>query len=238
MLLHMHIPKTAGASIVGGLENVWGSDRVLRRDWFDELIRYSKQFGLHKFDVLSCHISARELPYLADDFNLQIFTFLRDPVARVLSTYRFWKQNNADVMLDSEIGRVPLVDPALNWQQDLERLLVYSDRVWKFREIVDTCCWQLSTSLYERKSISSNEAFKRAQRALKGMSFVGFQDQLASDFETFCHQMHPQPKSAILPEINRTDKRTTHQIDSGLEDLIRRYNQQDLDLYDWAKQRF
>lgn len=234
----MHVPKTGGTSIAGGLQRTLGTNRVLRSDWFDQLLRHSKTKGLSGYDVVVCHIAGRELYYLADDFDLKLSTFLREPVARVFSNYCFWRQFTPDVVLETEAGQVPLVDLRLDVKEDLARIFAHTPDIWKFRELTDVTTWQLATSLYERAGRSQTQALEEAKSRLSAMTFVGFQETLLNDYETLISQIDPAATPSPLEQLNRTRAKSGPVLNPEIRALITRYNALDIELYDWARAQF
>ncbi|WP_299794119.1 sulfotransferase family 2 domain-containing protein [uncultured Marivita sp.] len=235
----MHVPKTGGASVSAGLQKTFGTERVLRCDWFDQLVKHSKKNGLSGYDIVICHLGGRELSYLRDDFNLKISTFLRDPIERVFSNYRFWRQTAFDVMLDVDgVGKIPMIDPTLHWKDDLDRILLRSSEIWKYRELVDVATWQFATSIYERTGRSQNQALSEAKRRLRTMGFVGFQASLHADYVRLASTIEGTAVPEPLEKINRTEKQDGLVLDDDARSLITKYNALDVELYEWACTRF
>lgn len=235
-LMHvlMHIPKTGGASIASGLEKTFGSHAALRRDWFDQLVFFSKTKGLHQYKIITCHISSRELSYLVDDFDISVSTILRSPIERVFSNYCFWRRNTPDATIDIGNRKIPLINMNLSWHDDLYRILTLSREVWKFRELSNIMTWQLSTSIYERNGRTSSQALTEAKASLKSMSFIGFQETLASDYKNLVSLIDDEAIPAELPNINMTKKRTELVLDDEGRALIAEFNSLDQELYEWA----
>jgi hypothetical protein len=235
-LMHvlMHIPKTGGASVASGLEKTFGYNVALRRDWFDQLIFFSKTKGLHQYKIITCHISSRELAYLADDFELSVSTILRSPIDRVFSNYCFWRRNTPDTIIKIGNREVPLINKNLSWHDDLYRLLTLSRDVWKFRELSNVMTWQLSTSIYERNGRTASQALAQAKSTLKKMRFVGFQKTLENDYKKLVSLIDADASPSELPTINMTKTRTDLVLDDAGRSLIAEFNLLDQELYEWA----
>lgn len=235
-LMHvlMHIPKTGGASVASGLEKTFGSNLALRRDWFDQLVFFSKTTGLHQYKIITCHISARELSYLADDFELSVSTILRCPIERVFSNYCFWRKNTPDAVIGLGNRKIPLINKNLSWHDDLYRLLTLSRDVWKFRELSNTMTWQLSTSIYERNGRTFSQALSQAKSTLQKMRFVGFQKTLDDDYKKLVSLIDADVSPSELPNINVTKTRTDLVLDDVGRSLIAEFNLLDQELYEWA----
>ena len=86
MIISQHIPKTAGTSLMTSLRNAFG-DRVLDHNSMPDLI-YNSSFAelATAYDVVHGHIDLERAPHVAHAASF-IFTFLRDPVERVISSY-------------------------------------------------------------------------------------------------------------------------------------------------------
>src|SRR5689334_20508411 len=90
-VLFLHVPKTAGTSFLMMLRNTFGDSRVHRVQHLDEHIQTTvDQIVDNDLDKLSCltgHLPIHLFEHTLDRF--QPFTILREPVARILSLYRF-----------------------------------------------------------------------------------------------------------------------------------------------------
>lgn len=90
-ILFLHIPKTAGTSFLTTLHNLFGERRVVRLDGHNPQVRQEiDTLVASRLPALSCvagHLPIHYFqPHLA---RFQLFTILRNPVARVLSLFRF-----------------------------------------------------------------------------------------------------------------------------------------------------
>jgi len=106
----LHIPKTAGGSLITIFQNLFSDARVIRLRDYDDLQPHSVQKfisdNIGRFDCLIGHLPIHVLGDHRNSFR--IFTLLRDPVERVLSMFRFLKRMPADAIgclrLDPNFG--------------------------------------------------------------------------------------------------------------------------------------
>ena len=116
-VLFLHIPKTAGTSFLLMLRNTFGDNRVRRIEEVDdrvsETVDQIMQDELSGMSCLAGHLSIHLFDNALDRFRP--FTVLREPVARVLSLYRFMR--NRDPAVPRRIGLRPdfSLEDFLNW---------------------------------------------------------------------------------------------------------------------------
>lgn len=91
-LLFLHIPKTAGTSFLLMLQNTFGDSRVRRIHTVDETIKETLEAAVAKLGDISCLTGHLPVHLFGDSLDkFRPFTVLREPVARVLSLFRFLK---------------------------------------------------------------------------------------------------------------------------------------------------
>jgi hypothetical protein len=107
-LLFVHIPKSAGTSFRNALEQKYGKDRIVRdyavkapetSEIVRQLIYQENDFSVFhqalkkgQFPVLAGHFAA--LKYARISSLMDMVTFVREPVARVVSEYKHFVRHN------------------------------------------------------------------------------------------------------------------------------------------------
>lgn len=222
MLIYPHIPKTAGTTMMGILEQNYNSGfyRVMNqgnyRDWLREprsvrdattCLQGHFTYGVHK------HISR---PY-------QYITFLRDPIERVISFYYYVRDKNSHRLskLFNKTSLATIIES--RWyaatSNDMTRFIAGRNDIG------------INPPIGEM----SPDDLALAKRHLKGFTAIGFVETFDEDLQTFAEKFgwtnieyqselvhHTRPHKAEMPPATIA--------------LIERYNKQDLELYAYARE--
>jgi hypothetical protein len=234
--LFMHLPKTAGKLITSLVESNF-NDAEKCIFLFDETF-HRKRLNLIKNDkyknirLFAGHLSYEFVNLIEPSY---IFTFMRDPIDRVLSNYFYWRQEGINDKIQNQQGELcNLIDPNLSWEEDLIRHLSNPNDSFKSLELSNLQTWQLAKNLYKRDGLTESEAIKTAIKNLETLSFVGIYKNMEDDLK-YLFQNQNWTLPAEIPVINPTKKRkTVADLDSSLIDEIRRANSLDVELYQYA----
>ncbi|MCC3584922.1 tetratricopeptide repeat protein [Microcoleus sp. PH2017_30_WIL_O_A] len=234
--LFTHIPKTAGKLITEIVKQQFAEEErflfLFDDTFYDE---YKRERGSDKYQKLrffAGHLSYDLIDIVDPDYT---FTFLREPVDRVLSCYFHWRSVHGihDKTTDFDGNSCDLIAPGLDWEDDLMRHL-HNPYTGKSLELLNTQTWQIGSNLYNRKPWSDREIMKRAKKHLKNLDFVGIYEELESDIITlFQEQGWHVPNN--LPRVNKTEERKQiSEVSSSIIEAIRSANQLDIELYNDA----
>jgi hypothetical protein len=217
-IINVHVPKTGGISLRAFFTKLFGHDKVSKFLWYYDLEKYTPEERtkkLQNYEVLQGHFFFHQLQHLPG----KNITFVREPVSRTLSEYRFFKKlfagKNSDYYY--KVHFLPPGNPLYTVQN--HQCLFLSSLDPQDRTI------SISAHLKSAKSNLANRFF-----------FVG----LTEDFDhgvRVLSQLMGWPNAETVPELN-----TTHGVECDvspelLED-IRKRNWADIELYAYAKQLY
>jgi len=219
--LFLHIRKTGGTSIVRqamehyGYENVCSHGDYMGRESgiFSDLPFVSGHFG---FDY------AREL--MPGRFS---FTFLRNPIERIISLYYFCRVQDPD--------EYPIYRAAST--HDLHGFLQAADAddlVWS--NIWNSQVWCLAAgpglSEYADRILPPDEMYERALANTEQLSFVGFIETFAQDVRQVMEALNMTSPDKIREDNVTSDKISVAELPDRTVDLLREVTQWDQKFYD------
>lgn len=219
----VHIQKTAGSSIVNIAQGYYGKSLISYLDYdgrrpeeFQDVAFVSGHFG-YEF--------AR--PLMSDRYS---FTFLRDPVERVLSLYYFFKK------MDSNEFEMYSLAQGLN----LEEFIKLSLKNNHLRTVVcNHQAWQLAHGYghgTDRNyfTFEEQEMQDLAMSHLEKFSYVGFTETFEADRNIILNRLGvPIPKKDIV--VNAGGNRPSIQdLPDSIVDLLGKVTRLDQELYDYA----
>jgi tetratricopeptide (TPR) repeat protein len=240
--LFIHIPKTAGSLINGLIGQLFLPEECLffvgNEGFYVSYQRYVETNQLKKIRFFSGHMGYG-LSHLIDaDYKI---TFLRNPVDRVLSNYFFWRKyyiNRNPTIEDFNGNPCLLIDYKLSWEEDLLRHLAAPTA--SSLSFINLQTWQLTFDTLNRPHEigSDREVLSMAKQHLDDFNFVGIYERLNSDLaRLFQEQGWQLPEQ--LERVNATiERKQISEVDSHVIDVIRSQNALDIELYDYALNKF
>lgn len=216
----MHVPKTAGMTVrqVMRINNV----KMLVVDDYSQLALLSDR-QLHDYEAVTGHIGFRLLNRYPDAFT---FTFLRHPVARIISMYKYWVSSN-----QSYQARLALqggVASFLRNPQEGVRMEVDNGQTWQ--TAIDRAPW-IRTA---HATTADDELLAIAKDNLLRMDFVGLHETFEHDLKILAShlgwRMDDAPRENVTPEL--VDEAISQQHCETIQGM----NQLDLQLYAFASE--
>lgn len=170
-VVFIHIQKTAGSSIVRAIKNQAGMDLPSHGDFAGDKRAFHKddRFFLGHFGFNRI----REIP----DPKF-CFTFLRDPIDRIISLYYFWKEDADNEYPIFQTAKEMDLEAFLQSENPRVRQHIDNVQTWTF--VGD--CWGEVRHQYQH--LSSTELLEIAKTNLDTLDFVGFQENYRADSET------------------------------------------------------
>lgn len=222
--LFLHIQKTAGTSIIETVRHHYGADMTSHGDCWGHA---PESFEDVKF--VSGHIGYNyAAALLPGRFS---FTFLRNPVERILSMYFFCKgRNSNEFMIYRKANELSLEDFLLAGLKD----------PWVKKNIWNNQVWQLAHGYahLDNRTIdnfSGDELLDMAKSHLENISYVGFTETVDQDFPFILSRLQMRPDTQ-LPKANVTNMRPlVNELPDTLTDIMAELTSLDWKLYEHAK---
>lgn len=179
---------------------------------------------LHQYVFVSGHFTMAEVSHvLRDTF---VFTFLREPVDRVISLYHFYRQHQGRAALDPRVAQVRAQDFECFVEGLTRRVSPWSN--WQ-TYVLSGCA---------HCELPAGALLPRALANLQQLDFVGVQDHLASGLAALAHlrQWTVTPPSG---PVNVTRCRPTRDaLPASVLRTLQALNDCDAELYQAARQRW
>jgi hypothetical protein len=228
-LVFVHIPKTAGTSFTRYLEQSLAAPSLVAKPFFG--------------DISAIDIDNPDLRLFAGHFFYsQIFplkttalylTFLRDPLARVISHYNSWHNPNnltqtwIDAISPDELAAVRFTQAA-----SLEEFIL-SDNAYIEGQM------QNVQTLYLCDDPWSPDMLESAKRNLsERMYYFGIVERFEASIALFRRRFgNTVPYAVPLAHENRS-RQDTVRLSARALNRVRKLNEKDYDLYDFAVRRF
>lgn len=227
----IHIPKTAGISFNNLIVNLFNEDEVYVSGVFQ---LYQKMHRGGKFDVAPFKYFRAHLGYIPDFFNrpLRNITMLRDPVKQVVSSFK-------------QLVRAKGEPGHYIWEYYKDFKPIFTS------ELYGTGYWNLQTRFvsgyfeigrnpyinYQGTQPFNDPLFLEiAKQNLDNFAFFGVTNQFANAIELleyiFGWKLAPPDKK------NATPDEVDYEFTTEDIDLIKSYNQLDIQLVEYAQQKF
>ena len=225
--LFLHIQKTAGTAIF---------QMALKHYGYGNLISHGDYMG---------HIpqDAAHVPFVSGHFGYDFaralmpgrysFTFLRDPIERVLSLYYFCREQDPNQFstykLAHELDLDDYLLAGLDGSSSVIRAHIWNNQVWQL-----ACGFG---NLQKRQSLDydKNELLELAISHVQEFSYIGFKDTIDADSAVIFSELGIPPIPE-LPKFNVTNKKPSYlNLPASTKELLKELTSLDQQLYDHAR---
>ncbi len=241
-IVFIHIPKTGGMSIHKMLSKaIFNTDNYMH---YNSLLNLIQDSNRRLYPLVSGHFFFDAYKILSKDIIM--FTFLRNPINRIISAYEFmkahpevWLGKFAQETLTNFLTNDFVRHSVCNLQTKLLGLEInfqtyYSQFINK--KITKEEYYNLINSLTYLEV--TDRELERAKQNLEKLFFVGFTETLSSDVKRLFSKL-----GIDCPEIlheNRTPNHVRNREKYSKDEiaLIEEYNKYDIELYNYALKIF
>jgi len=237
-LVFMHLPKTGGLSIQRFLEDNFEEEKICKEFYHTFRVRPLEE--LESFECFSGHYAFDAIERIPGD--KKIFTFMREPKARLLSLYYYWRSFKWEAIE----GDPDMAGPRLAKQMSLleflrhrgDDLLVSTDN-----SIARYFLGTMYAGPNGEFLVPKDAVYTTCIRNLKRLNFVGFFDSYERDFQRLANYLgfaghHPVPHENAGSLTNeRREAVEREPITKEIEAELERRTRFDQMIYDYARSR-
>ncbi len=232
-LVFLHVPKTAGTSLIELLSRNFAADEVLRvTDTHRALSEIAGDIdvAIAAGKKLICgHFPYAAVAHLGDEVD--IVTMLRDPVRRIASLYKFWRSRDPGQSGGS----------AAEFACQLARVLSFEEFVACEHPVIasatqdEMCKAYMGHASQAPEGLDAAERFQWARDSLARMSF-GLVDEMEASMRLLSRKLRLNLLDRV--HVNTTGHVPGIAISAAARDVILRNNRGDAMLHGHAEQVF
>jgi hypothetical protein len=235
--IFMHIQKTAGTSMVELIKEHYDPKQVISHGEYLERIDYSALAPDSKLDERTVATSFRDVRFLSGHFGYDFvklfmdgrytFTFLRDPIERVLSFYYFCKTRDPNEFEIYRLCQQLSLDEFLKMglEQPEIGVFIWNNQVWQL------ACGFGNLENRDLSSFESTELLDLAIKHLENFSYIGLTETFEQDRDKILGDLGIEPpKEKIVSNATPTRPRQNDLPQSTLK-LLKQLTYLDQILY-------
>jgi len=220
----LHIPKTAGTSLLEAFKKVLGRDSVMHVNYAQDNISLPKIQYINHYPLVAGHMTIEQ--YKKNFRDRYCIVFLRNPVDRFISQFYFYK-HNIDWPSDHFVEDAKEMD-----------LASYIEK-YKGKHILNF--WNLQTFFlngFIDNRLTEKEYLDIAKNNLSKVNFIGISEYFADSLDLLCYDCSWPPVQEI-PHANASSKRPLlKDIESGIFEQIKEMSYLDIELYEYGLELF
>jgi hypothetical protein len=191
----MHTQKTAGTTIIQAVRRHYRNDLVSHGDYLQRDLASLKKTGF-----ISGHFGFEYTRQFME--GRYSFTFLRDPVERVLSLYYFSRSRNPAeypiYRLAHELDLAGYLRAAFD-RQDI-KTYVWNHQAWQL-----ACGWN-DPQQRQISNFTDEQILERAKAHLTEFNYIGFAESFAADSKAILANLNVPARESLVP-ANVTPRR-------------------------------
>ncbi len=208
MIIHLHIPKTAGTSLLAMLRK---NLNVLRIDKWTGAVDKNVQ-------CISGHFTYGEIYHHFDDYKH--ITFLRNPVDRLVSFYAYVTQRGKKSRWADQVRGKTFLEFLLSGYQD--------------NQMVRHIAGMTDISIHKVNEVSDKH-LKLAIENIKKFHFVGIKENYSQDVQRLCETIDV-PLPTDIPHLLNTKSKKKVNMSSDELIIAKHITNYDQALYDFVIQ--
>lgn len=226
--LFMHIQKTAGTSLVNMARRYYGNDAVSHGDCWGKPPEQFRDIGF-----ISGHLGYSYISPLMD--RRFSFTFLRDPIERVLSMYYFCRSRDpAEFEIYRKAHELSLTDfLAAGLTDPVIRTRIWNNQVWQLAHGY-THLDALTPDNFTQEALLT-----MAKSHLLEFSYVGFTETFSADAGNICSILKFAEQDTggrqILMENVTPQRPRFEDQPTAVQKLLNSITELDQEFYDYAR---
>lgn len=238
----LHTQKTAGSSIVGlAIRHYKKENSITHGDYLEAINHFplKGKFLINEQIINKFHSVPFVSGHFGYDFAKQFmqtrysFTFLRDPIERVLSFYYFCKGRNPNQYEIYRICQQSSLDEFLQMGLELAevKIFIWNNQVWQL------ACGFGNRDNLDLSSFRPEDLLDLATRNLEAFSHIGFVETFEKDRDKILKDLGIRPpKEKIISNVN-PGRPTSKDLSRSTLNLLEEYTQLDQALYQRAWSR-
>ena len=232
-LLFLHIPKTAGTSVLTYLSRVYHGRVALKLRWQDRSLQEAAAEEVARADFIWLHEPLHQVSF--DRRRFYCFTVFRHPVDRVRSLFAYLR--DPEIIAQQNFDHTPAhVVAALRTVEHMS----FDD----FVRSEDPTLRGHQRNVYSlylggpgQEAISSEERLRRSREALEKLDYIAMTDSLAADMEAIratCFPGYPEPFGERRSNVS-VRKDFDDRLGQEARGILESNLSEDLRLYDHAR---
>ena len=177
--VYIHIQKTGGTSLQNMLIESYGSENMFAEH--DDTLHLHCPADLAQFDLFSGHFNFDSLAFIPRK-RLNIFAFVREPKARLISLYKFLKSHKDDSNIAGPLSKLAnklTIEEFFMDDEMLDNSIVWNHMAWCIVGQRQWELWRVKLQTFGPDSTGKilEEIRNELQKRMKEYLFIGIQEK-------------------------------------------------------------